>query len=118
MAKFLYWTPRILTIISLVFMTMFSFDAFGGDVSFGMKILGFLEHNIPVIILAAFLIIAWKWELAGGVLFILGSVSGTIFFNSFSGNPASLIVIAPFLVSGILFIISGITFRKNSVSRN
>jgi hypothetical protein len=96
---------------------MFSFDVFDGAESFGMKMLGFLIQNIPVMILIAILIISWKWELAGGALFILASVSGTFFYHSFSGNPGSLVVVAPFLLAGILFILHSVLFGKNSVKQ-
>lgn len=117
-SKILYWIPRILTILSILFMTMFSFDVFGGNESFGMKMLGFLIHNIPVLILIAILIIAWKWEVAGGALFILASITGTLFFHSFSGNPGSLIVISPFLLTGILFILHYVIYVRSSVKEN
>jgi len=104
-SRIFYWIPRVLAVISILFMAMFSLDAFDGDESFGMKMLGFLMHNIPVLIVTAILVIAWKWEFAGGILFILASIAGTIFFHSFTGNPDSIIVIAPFLIIGILFIL-------------
>jgi hypothetical protein len=110
-SKTLFWVPRILTILAILFMTMFSFDVFGGTESFGIKLLGFLVHNIPVLILVGILIIAWKWELAGGALFILASLCGAVFFHSFSGNPASLVVIAPFLFAGLLFILHHILYH-------
>lgn len=113
-AKILYWLPRILTILAILFMTMFSFDAFDGNESFATKMLGFLIHNIPVFILIAILIIAWKREIAGGALFILASISGTIFFHSFSGNPGSLIVMAPFLIAGLLFIVHSVFYGRAS----
>jgi prepilin signal peptidase PulO-like enzyme (type II secretory pathway) len=99
-------------------MAMFSFDVFGGNESFGMKMLDFLMHNIPVLILIVILVIAWKWELAGGALFILASISGTFVFHSFSGNPASLIVMAPFLIAGLLFIIHSVFYGKASVKKD
>ena len=117
-SKILYWLPRFLAIISLLFMTVFSFDVFGGEESFGLKMLGFLVHNIPVLILVAVLIIAWKWEMAGGFLFILASISGTVFFHSFSGNPGSLIVIAPFLIIGILFIIHSFFYVSSRAGKS
>jgi hypothetical protein len=92
---------------------MFSFDVFAGDESFGKKLLGLIIPNIPVVILLVILIIAWKRELAGGVLFIVASISGTIFFHSFTGNPGSLIVISPFLFAGILFILHSVLYGKN-----
>jgi hypothetical protein len=110
-SKTLYWVPRILTILAILFMTMFSFDVFGGNESLGIKLLGFLVHNIPVLILVGILIIAWKWEMAGGALFMLASVCGAVFFHSFSGNPASLIVIAPFLLTGLLFILHHVLYH-------
>lgn len=109
-SRILYWIPRILAIFAILFMTLFSLDVFGGNESFGLKILGFLKHNIPVFILIAILIIAWKWEFAGGILFILTSIYGFVFFHSFTGNPGSIIVIAPFLLTGILFILHNVIY--------
>jgi hypothetical protein len=91
-------------------MTLFSLDVFAGNESFAMKMLGFFMHNIPVLIVTAVLVVAWKWEIAGGILFILSFVTGTLFFHSFSGNPGSIVVIAPFLLIGILFILHGSLF--------
>jgi len=112
-AKLFCWIPRILAIVSILFMAMFSMDAFEGNESLGKKLLGFLIHNIPVLIIAGALIIAWKRELIGGILFVLMFVAMAIFFHSFTGNPASLVVISPFLISGILFIVQGIWFKSN-----
>jgi hypothetical protein len=109
-SRMLFWIPRILAVVSILFMTMFSLDAFNGNESFGMKMLSFLMNNIPVLIVLAILIVAWKWEVAGGILFILAFIAGTIFFHSFSGNPGSIIVITPFLIIGILFILHGFLY--------
>jgi hypothetical protein len=104
-SKILYWVPRALALFAILFMLIFSFDVFSGNDSFGMKMLGFLMHNIPVLIALVILIVAWKWEVAGGILFIIAFITGIIFFHSFSGNPGSIIVISPFLLIGILFIL-------------
>jgi hypothetical protein len=110
--KILYWVPRIFSILAILFMLMFSFDVFGGNESLGRKLLGFLMHNIPVLILTGFLVIAWKWEAIGGALFIIAFVAGTFFFKSFSGNPYSLIVLIPFLITGILFILHDYLYQN------
>jgi len=112
LSKLLYWIPRVFTILAIIFMMMFSLDVFEGDESLGNKILGFLKHNIPVFILIVILVIAWKRELIGGVLFILAFIVGGIFFKSFSGNAGSLIVIGPFFVTGCLFILHHLFYRK------
>jgi len=107
-----YWIPRILAIVSILFMAMFSLDAFEGNEPVGKKILGLLIHNIPVLILVGVLILAWKREIAGGILFIIASMAGAVFFDSFTGNAGSLIVISPFFLSGVLFIVNGFFFRN------
>jgi hypothetical protein len=104
-AKILYWVPRILTILAILFMMMFSLDMIGENIPLGKKLLGLLIHNLPALILAAILVVAWKKELIGGLLFIVAFIAASIFFRSFSGNPGSLIVILPFLLTGILFIL-------------
>lgn len=102
--KVLYWTPRILGILAILFMMMFSLDCFGEDKTLKNQLICLFMHNIPALICIVVLIIAWKWELIGGAIFILAFIAGTIFFNSFTGNWGSLIVISPFLITGILFI--------------
>jgi hypothetical protein len=114
--KILYWFPRLFTIAAIIFMLMFSFDSFGGDAPLSKKVLGFLVHNVPVMILTVILIVAWKNELAGGLLFIAAFIAGTIFFRSFSGNPGSLVVIVPFLITGIMFILYHLLYGKKTLN--
>jgi hypothetical protein len=101
--KILYWTPRILAILAILFMMMFSLDCF--DMGGKDALICLVMHNIPAFIIIIVLVIAWKWELVGGILFVVAFFAAGIFFRSFNGNPASLIVIAPFLVTGLLFIL-------------
>lgn len=103
--KAFFWIPRILAIIAILCMVMFSFDVLGGDEPPGRKILGFLMHNIPAFILTGILVIAWKWEVIGGILFIIATIAASFFFKAFSGNPGSMIVLAPFFITGLLFIL-------------
>lgn len=102
--KFLFWSPRILAILAILFMMMFSLDCFEGGVAKDILIC-FIMHNIPALIILGVLIIAWKWELIGGILFVAVSFSGAIYFNGFGGNWGVLPVMAPFLLTGILFIL-------------
>lgn len=103
--KTLYWFPRILAILVILFMVMFSLDSFGGETPAGKQVLGFLMHNIPAFALIIALVIAWKHEIIGGALFILLFFALGVFFKSFSTNPASLIIISPLLITGGLFIL-------------
>ena len=101
--KVLFWTPRILGILAILFMMMFSLDCFEMGGTDAMICL--VMHNIPALIIILVLVVAWKWELVGGILFVIVSFAGAVYFNGFGGNWGVLPVMAPFLLTGILFIL-------------
>ncbi len=111
----LQWIPRILAILAILFVMMFSLDVFGGNEPIYMQLVGFLIHNIPAFVLMAALAIAWKREFLGGLIFIgLGTaLSIFVFILNYNRNHSALIslgiilmVAFPFVVAGILFIFS------------
>ena len=119
--KILHWTPRILCILAILFISMFSFDAFEGDQTFWQHLLGFLIHLIPSYVLIAFLVVAWKWELIGGILFAaIGIVmSPFVFMINYNRTHDIGICLAiilaitfPFILIGVLFIFSSIAKKK------
>jgi hypothetical protein len=71
---FVYWAPRILSIVFIAFLALMSLDIFAPGLSFGQIMLGLLMHNIPVFILLIVLLISWKHEIVGGVVFILAGI--------------------------------------------
>lgn len=73
-SKFVYWTPRILSIIFIAFMALMSLDVFGTGLGFWGTVLAFFMHNIPVFILIVVLWISWKYEIVGGIAFILAGL--------------------------------------------
>jgi hypothetical protein len=103
--RILYWFPRILAILAILFMMMFSLDVFDGEEPIGRQLLGFLAHNIPAFILIIVLAIAWKYEIIGGMIFVLLFIALGIFFKTFTGNSGSLIILIPFLLAGAMFIL-------------
>jgi hypothetical protein len=111
--KVLYWTPRIIAIMAILLMMMFSIDCFGEYGSIEDQLICFLMHNLPSFAFIASLAIAWKWETAGGILFLLCFVAAGILFGSFTGNFASLIIIGPLLICGMLFILHD--YLKNKI---
>ena len=73
MKNVLYWTPRLLMIVFILFISLFALDAFEGDRSILSKIGAFLIHLIPSFILIVLLILSWRREWIGGLaFFILG----------------------------------------------
>lgn len=73
--KFIFWAPRILSIIFIFFLALMSLDIFDGNYGFFGMILGLLIHNIPTIILLILLIISWKRELVGAITFIFAGIA-------------------------------------------
>jgi hypothetical protein len=104
MKNFLLWTPRILAILFILFISMFAADAFEGEASLGRKLLGFLIHLLPTILLLICLVIAWKYPHIGGVLFIMAAIFFTIWFDSYKVLNTFLLISLPPAIIGLLFL--------------
>ncbi len=114
--KLFHWLPRILCILAILFISMFALDSFEKGLSIWQQLAQFLKHLIPSFILTAFLIVAWKWEMVGGMIFTLvGLIMSPFIFqlnhirNGFSiaqSLNVVLIITVPFILVGILFLVS------------
>jgi hypothetical protein len=66
----LLWTPRTLGFVYVAFLFGFvALEAFGEGRGFWGDLMAFTMHAIPMFILAAGLILAWRWEWIGAILF-------------------------------------------------
>jgi hypothetical protein len=119
--KIIHWAPRILCILAILFVGIFALDSFDPKYTFWQQMEAFFMHLIPNFILILFLVIAWKWELAGGL--ILGAFAlilcPPVFFMNYSMNHSvwmSLFVILtinfPFILTGALFVFSYFMKKK------
>jgi hypothetical protein len=122
--KMIHWTPRIICIAAILFISLFAGDALEHGSNIWQKLAAFLMHLIPSFILLLFLIIAWKREFIGGILFMLIGLgfSPYIFIHNYNMNHSvglSLFVITcinmPFVLVGILFLLSHRMKNKNPV---
>lgn len=110
----IFWTPRILSIIFILFLALFSLDVFELCRGFLQCAGGLFMHNIPVFVLIVVLCISWKYEIVGGVAFILAGLIYTILniitisMDGFQWYYLSWII----QISGIAFFI-GILFLIN-----
>ena len=68
--KILYWTPRIASILFILFVSLFALDVFDAGYTFGETLLALFMHLIPSFTLLAALILAWKQEWIGALLYI------------------------------------------------
>lgn len=114
--KLFYWLPRVLCIAAILFISLFALDSFEKGLTVWEQMTHLFMHLIPTFILTTFLIIAWKWELAGGIIFTLaGLIMSPLVFqlnhnrNQFSTAQSLnvvLIITVPFIVVGLLFLLS------------
>ena len=122
--KIIHWMPRILCILAILFISMFALDAFNTDQTFWQKIADFSMHLIPSFVIIVLLIVAWKWELTGGILMIVLAIGfmPLVYSMNFARTQSVLISLSivlminfPFVVTGVLFILSYFLKRKNKV---
>jgi hypothetical protein len=105
--KFIYWTPRILSILFILFLALMSLDIFGNNYTFWETIIGLFMHNLPSLILLVILIISWKHEIVGGIAFILAGFLyiGFILKNIISTGFEWYMLSWTIQISGIAFLI-------------
>jgi hypothetical protein len=121
--KFIYWSPRILGVIFILFLALFSLDVFESGLTYSQIALGLLMHNIPSLILLGVLMIAWKKnELAGAIVFNLAGFIYVILTITNGRLPWyivlswSLTIAGPAFLIGILFLINWLNKRKLQVT--
>lgn len=121
-ASIWYWLPRVIGIVAILFVSIFALDAFEPGLSMWKQLAGFVVHLVPSFILAAILILAWKRELSGGLVFLfIGlALSPIIFLHNYHMNQSVgmslstvLFITFPFVLVGILFIWNYFSGRTN-----
>ena len=123
--KIIHWTPRILCILAILFLSMFALDSFDSRMTVWQQIQAFLMHLIPSFILIIFLIVAWKWELIGGLILIILALGfiPMIYTHNYQMNHSVgmslgiiLMINGPFILTGCLFVLSHYLKKKNSAA--
>ncbi len=103
MKNILYWLPRILSLLLIVFISIFALDVFSESQWF----LALIMHLIPSFILIALTVFAWKNEKIGGILFILVGIAMSFFFHF-----EALFITIPISIVGILFLVNYFLYKK------
>jgi len=94
--KKLFWAPRLLAILYILFLSLFALDAFTGE--------------DPLTLRAS-----WKYPVHSGIAFIVFSVLFTLIFRTYENILTFLMISLPMAVIGILLIISHATRSKDPV---
>jgi hypothetical protein len=108
----IFWTPRIVGILFAVFISLFALDIFSEGYGFWESILALLIHLVPTYLVILALIIAWRWEWVGAILFI--ALGAFYIIWSWREFPwvTYLAISGPLFLVGILFLVNWIYRSK------
>ncbi len=109
--KLLYWSPRVLSLLFVVFLSVFALDVFGVYEGWALVIALFMHLLAPLIVLLA-VIIAWKRELFGAVAFIFFALYYVWAVGIHMYWSVYVSIAGPSALIGILFFISWIQKRR------
>ncbi|MFN8135502.1 MAG: hypothetical protein U0Z17_09855 [Bacteroidales bacterium] len=119
----LHWTPRILCILAIAFISIFAFDAFEPGLTIWQQLAAFAMHLLPSFILFMMLVVAWRWELVGGIVFMLLGLglSPFIYTHNYAMNHSVsmslgiiMMITFPFFLVGLLFVTSYLVKKKQA----
>ena len=119
----LHWTPRILCILAIAFISIFAFDAFEPGLTIWQQLAAFAMHLVPSFILLMLLVVAWRWELVGGIVFMLLGLglSPFIYTHNYAMNHSVsmslgiiMMITFPFFLVGLLFVTSYLVKKKQA----
>ncbi len=103
-------TIRAISLAYIVFLSILALDIFSIPFYSGPeKLLAFAIHLIPAFLALFCLIVAWRREVWGGILFLILAVGFTLFFRTYSEASAFLTVSLTPIIIGGLFIWEGAT---------
>jgi hypothetical protein len=103
--RWLYWLPRVSVLLFTALVSLFSLDVFGMGYGFWETMGAFLIHSIPTLFMIAVIVIAWRWEWIGGVLFIAWALFYVVNTQGFGAGVYLMMAALPFAL-GVLFLLN------------
>ena len=102
--QLLLWTPRVLGILFAIFLSLFALDVFGAGYGLWETALALSIHLIPTFALLIALVLAWRWQWIGAVVFL--GFSGWYLIETWGDATftALLAICGPPLVVGLLYL--------------
>ncbi len=82
--RVVFWLPRLLSMAFIAFLSLFSLDVFDQHAGVWRTLLALVVHLIPVFVLIVVLLLAWRWEWIG---FLLFSAAGCAYLLWVAGLP-------------------------------
>lgn len=98
------WTPRVLSILFICFISMFALDVFVEGRPWTEILVALLMHLIPAYVLILILVLAWRRPWVGTVAYAALAVAYAVM--AWGRRSWILIIAAPLLVTACLFWLS------------
>ena len=115
--KVIYWTPRVLSILLILFVSLFALDAFSEGAKWWEMIIGFIIHLVPSFLLVIALVMAWNWPRNGGTFFLALGITFVVFFWSPGNMTGAIMTSVPSFVIGLLFVMEHYLLRRKKDHR-
>jgi hypothetical protein len=113
----LFWTPRVLSIVFIAFLSLFALDVFDEHLGLWRTVLALTMHLIPSFVLIAALVLAWRWEWIGAALYASAGLLYVGWVVSMSRPvPPAIRLIWVLTIAGPAFVIAGL-FLANWLKR-
>lgn len=104
----LFWLPRVLGILFAIFLSLFAFDIFNQGYGVRETVQGLLIHLIPVFIVVAVLVLTWRRQWIGALLFPTLALSYPVLTQGRQHWSVYLVISGPLVLLGVLFILNWI----------
>jgi hypothetical protein len=112
--RLLFWTPRVLGIAYVIFISLFALDVFAEHAGFVDTAIALALHLIPSAVAAAALLVAWRWEGAGALFYAVAAVAYMFMARRLDWI---LVISGPLIVVAILFLMNQLYRRELRAGR-
>lgn len=104
--NFLSWFPRIIILLYAGFISIFALDSFEGHHSFWSMVWHFIAHLMPTFVVLGVLVLAWRYRIFGGLVFMVLGMIFTIYYGTWRSTELFLMFSVPLFLGGLGFIFS------------
>jgi hypothetical protein len=103
--RWLFWTPRILTILFAGFISLFAMDVFGEHYRLPQLLVALGMHLIPTALILVALAVAWRWEWVGALLFFALGVLYIVTMHARAQWDWYLFIAGPLFLLALLYLL-------------
>lgn len=109
--KFLHWSPRLLSLLFLIFLSLFALDVFN-EYQGWAALPALLTHLLLPLVLLLATIAAWKWDLVGVITFFAFAIYYVIMVGFDRHWSWYVSISGPAIIIGALFLSNWIKNKK------